>query len=545
MRNVLFLTSRPAVSIAAFAVVLALLLMPHHADAQDNAGTKKRPNIVIFLSDDMGYSDIGCYGGEIETPNLDALAKDGLRFTQFYANNMCWPTRAALLTGIYHGRSNRDGGIAHDCVALPEALKAAGYTTWMAGKWHLARVNDKSQYPFRRGFDEHYGTILGANDFFAPQSLVRNGKNVEHEARNDPDYYYTDAISDNAAAFVHKADKDKPLFLYVAYTAAHWPLHAFEKDIKKYKGRYAMGWDQLRVQRHARMKRLGVVDPDWPLSPRHPNVPAWEAVQNKGWHERRMEVYAAQVDVMDRGIGRVIDALKETGRFENSLVCYFVDNGGCHVEYGVNRKGPYLHEKTRDGKPIRPGNVPGLMPGPEETYQSYGYGWANASNTPFRLFKQHDHEGGIRVPLIVRWPSGVKNPGSVTHAVAHVNDLMPTLLDAADTKHPGQRNGQPAVPMDGQSLVPATRGQAYQPKQYLFWKHAKGQAVREGKWKLVKLRGQPWELYDLEADGVELNDLAAKMPGRVKAMSAAWNEWQRRLSGSRSQPQSPRKTRQQ
>ncbi|MFP6855323.1 MAG: sulfatase-like hydrolase/transferase, partial [Opitutales bacterium] len=348
---------------------------------------KAKPDVLLIMSDDMGYSDLGCFGGEIRTPHIDSLAKGGIRFTNFYSENMCWVSRASLLTGVYHRVSLKDNALHPRCVSLPEVLRINGYKTLMSGKWHLAGKNN-AIYPNDRGFDRFYGILGGASSFFAPYSLSRDRKNVEREYRENAKYYFTRAIADNALGFLKEVPKNQPLFLYLPFTAAHWPLHAPSADIEKYKGHYAMGWDKLREQRLARMKKLGVVHKNIALSDRHPHVPAWENEPAKAWQERRMEVYAAQITIMDEAIGKVIEALRQAGRFENTLTLFTIDNGGCHVEYGTTRKGYYLPKQTRDGRIMKPGNVPKLMPGPEITYQSYGHGWANASNTPHRLFKQ-------------------------------------------------------------------------------------------------------------------------------------------------------------
>ncbi len=494
------------------------------------AAASKKPNILLIIADDMGYSDLGCYGGEIETPNLDGLAKGGLRFTNFYVNNMCWPTRASLMTSLYPGvalpvKGSAEGGLHPDALTLPRALKLAGYQTYMSGKWHLSDAADLdgANAPHHKGFDHFYGTIHGAGSFYAPSSLSLNGKDASSEFLDDPDYYYTDALTDHSLTFLrNQSDKTKPFFLYLAYTAAHWPLHAKPADIAHYQGRYAMGWDALRDQRHSRMKELSVVNPFWKLSPRHPDVPAWTEAENKDWQQRRMEVYAAQITSMDRNIGRVVEYLKENDLFDNTLILYLQDNGACHVEYGVNRKGAYLPEKTRDGRPMRPGNIPGLMPGSEDTYQSYGYGWANASNTPFRLFKQHDHDGGDRSPLIVSWPDKISS-GSIKSEVCHVIDLFPTLLDAAGTA-PAESK---ILTRRGNSFFPVLTNHLEDHKAHdaLFWSHAKGAAVRQGNYKLVRVKGQPWELYDLEKDGTELNNLASAKPGVVTELKALFESW--------------------
>jgi arylsulfatase len=487
---------------------------------------RKRPNIVVIMSDDMGYSDLGCYGGEIETPNLDRLASQGIRFTRYYTNNMCVPTRASLMSGCYTTKALGPGNsISPEVVTAAEALGDGGYSTYMSGKWHLASVDDRENQPCQRGFDRFFGTMIGAGSFWAPATLMLDNEPAE-ESYRDPSFYYTDAISDYALEFMQDGlAKDNPFFLYVAYTAAHWPLHAFEEDIAQYFGRYAAGWDALRVQRHERMKDLGTVDPRWPLSPRNPEVPAWTDEPRRAWQQRRMEVYAAQITRMDQGIGRLLDLLEDSGEADNTLVLFQIDNGGCHVEYAPDRKGEYLPERTRNGRPVVPGNLPDVMPGPEHTYQSYGYGWANASNTPFRLYKQHDHEGGITVPLIARWPAAIKEPGTITGQLAHVIDLMPTFLDAAAIELPNEYRGRPLHSLDGRSLLPILEGRSREPPAELYWQWSRGRAVRQGRWKLVAVRNGGWELYDIEDDGTELRDLAGQMPARVDGMERLWNEW--------------------
>lgn len=490
------------------------------------AESTERPNIVLIMSDDMGYSDLGCYGGEIDTPNLDRLAAQGLRFTRYYTNNMCVPTRAALMSGCYTTKSlDSRNHLSGEVATVAEVLREAGYATSMSGKWHLSSMDEDASHPRRRGFERFFGTLLGAGSFWAPATLMLDDDPAE-ELFLESDFYYTDAITDFALDRMREGlDGDRPFFLYVAYTAAHWPLHAFEEDVVRYGGRYAPGWDALRLERHARMKDLGTVNPDWPLSPRNPLVPAWEDEPHRTWQERRMEVYAAQVTRMDQGIGRLLDELEASGQADNTLVVFQVDNGGCHVEYGTDRKGLYLPEATRDGRPVVAGNVPGVMPGPEDTYQSYGYGWANVSNTPFRLYKQHDHEGGIVVPMIARWPAAIAGPGSLVDQLAHVIDLMPTFLDAAGIPHPAERSGSGVHRPDGSSLLPVFRGERREPASELYWQWSRGRAVRQGRWKLVAVGKGDWELYDVEADGTELRDLASEMPDRVGAMEQLWEQW--------------------
>lgn len=497
------------------------------------------PNIVLIIADDMGYSDLGCYGGEIETPNLDKLAERGIRFTNYYVHNMCWPTRASLLTSLYPKTALKTGsasdGFRDDIILLPQALKAAGYKCYMTGKWHLSdpdKPNGPSA-PHKRGFDRTYATYHGTTDFFAPADLNENGEDRTSEWKNNPDYYQTDAITDYSLKFLRAHPDDSPFFLYVAYNAAHWPLHAKPEDIEHYQGRFSEGWDELRKSRHARMKGLGVVNPSWELSPRNPNVPAWKDEEHKAWQERRMEVYAAQITCMDRNIGRIVRYLETSGQLDNTLIIYQQDNGGCHVEYPPERTGSWTKPFTTDGKktPVTPGNLPHIMPGPQSTWQSYGYGWANVSNTPFRLYKQHDHEGGTRSPLILSWPGGTDKAmtGGLSHELTHVLDLMPTLLDVAELS-PDSRPG--LIPFEGKSFLSILRGAPHnwQPHHELYWGHSRGKAVRVNEWKLVSENKNPWELYNIEYDGTELNDLAATLPETVTRLERKHKDWETRTN---------------
>ena len=525
---------------------ISLYLLALSLHLLGNAANSAPPNIVLVIADDMGYSDIGSYGGEIETPRLDALAENGLRFTNFYVNNMCWPTRASLLTGLYPKSALADGsatgGFHPDVTTLPEALKTAGYATFMSGKWHLSDPSKPHgpSAPHKRGFDRSYSTYHGTTDFFAPADLNLNGENKEHEWRNRDDYYQTDAITDYALKFIdeHDAKKStakKPFFLYVSYNAAHWPLHAKPEDIEHYKVRYAKGWDMLRKQRYERMKTLGVIEPDWQLSPRDPVVPAWEDEEHQAWQQRRMEVYAAQITCMDRNIGRIVDQLKDSGKLDNTIFIYQHDNGGCHVEYPPERTGSWTKPFTTDGKnrPIHPGNLPDIMPGDQSTWQSYGYGWANVSNTPFRLFKQHDHEGGTRSPLIMSWPAGLdrKLTGGLSKEICHAIDLMPTLVEAAGGKPVAQK----PLPIEGLSFysVLKAKPQNRQTHDAIYWAHSKGKAIRVGDWKLVSENKRPWELYNLADDPTELADLANKMPEKAKALERQHTQWAKRTDLSK------------
>jgi arylsulfatase len=399
-----------------------------------NEMNTSKPNIVLILNDDMGFSDIGCYGGEVATPNLDRLAAGGLRFTQFYNTARCSPARASMLTGLHphqtgigiltydNGPEGYPGDLNKRCVTIAEALKENGYRTYLSGKWHISHdlVNPSDSWPKQRGFDEFYGTIIGAGSFYDPNTLTRNNDNIEHEAKEDDSFFYTDAISSQAVKFIEdhvREHGDKPFFQYVAYTAPHWPLHAHEEDIVKYKGRFDAGWDKLREERLARMVEMGLIDASWKLTDRDPSQPAWEDAENKEWLLRCMEVYAAQIDRMDQGIGRIIRSLEENGQLDNTLIIFLSDNGACAEDIPQSVTADSLvndlmiaRETTRKGEPVLLGNYPDTMPGPENTYQSYGKAWANMSNTPFRLYKHWIHEGGIATPFIAHWPKERASP---------------------------------------------------------------------------------------------------------------------------------------
>jgi len=541
--------------------VVSLLVPGCASAAQSLAGKGKPPNIVLIMADDMGYSDIGCYGGEIRTPNLDRLASGGIRFTQFYNTARCCPTRAALMTGLYQhqagvghmmgdkGYDGYRGDLNNNCVTIADVLKEAGYSTYMSGKWHVTKHRGpdgpKHNWPRQRGFDRFFGTIHGAGSFYDPCSLTRDNTQIPPDS---DDFYYTNAISDNAAKFIteHKSRSgDKPFFMYVAYTSPHWPMHALPEDIARYKGRYDKGWDALRAERHKRMIKIGIVKGKWKITERDSQVPPWEEARNKQWHTRRMEVYAAMVDCMDQGIGRIVSELNKTGNLDNTLIFFLADNGGCAEEYGS--RGPIKPDPskevilkpmdknelqrdmqpkvTRDGRPVHTGE--GVMPGPADTYIAYGRPWANASNTPFRLYKHWVHEGGISTPLIVHWPTGVKGRGKMRHQPGHLVDIMATCVDVACAKYPATYKGHKITSMEGKSLAPAFRNKPIE-REALYWEHEGNRAVRKGKWKLVSKHPGGWELYDLEADRTELNNLAQKYPQKVEQLKTLYASWAKR-----------------
>lgn len=506
----------------------------------------RRPDVLLVLADDMGFSDIASYGGEVHTPALDRLAEGGVRMTQFYNTARCSPSRASLMTGLHPhqvgiGILNFDdspdgypGNLAEDCATVAEVLKDAGYATYLSGKWHLAvdMDNPNDAWPTRRGFDRFFGTLEGAGSFYQPRTLVRGEDNIEEEAAQDG-WFYTDAISDNAVEFLreHESERaDEPFFMFLSYTAPHWPLHAHEDDIAKYANRFDEGWDVLREQRLERLVKAGIIDPAWDLSDRDERVPAWAEAPDKEWEASRMEVYAAQIDRMDQGIAQVLGQLEATGRLDNTLVVFLSDNGGCAEEMPPESVKDFvtafvpLKEVSRTGGQVVPGNVPGLRPGPEETYQSYGRAWANLSNTPFREYKHWVHEGGISTPFIVHWPAGLQRSGGLCAAPSQLVDVLPTIAEVAGATYPTQRNGRPVPPAEGRSLLPVLRGEEDAARD-LFWEHEGNCAIRRGRWKLVRKYRHPWELYDIEADRTELRNLAPEHPDLVADLEAAYQGW--------------------
>lgn len=509
---------------------------------------QQKPNVIVILNDDMGYSDIGCYGGEVDTPNLDSLALNGLRYSQFYNTARCSPSRASMMTGLHPhqtgigvltydmGPEGYVGNLSRNSVTIAEVLKGAGYRTYMSGKWHIASslYEPSDAWPTRRGFDEFYGTIIGAGSFYHPNTLTRGETNIEYEAENDPDFFYTDAISDQAAGYIRDhaaAQGDAPFFLYTAYTAPHWPLHAHPEDIAKYKGRFDAGWDTLRQERLDRLVRVGLLDESWKLSERDPTQLPFAEASDKEWLTRCMEVYAAQIDRMDQGIGRILDALDETGQMDNTLIIFLSDNGGCAEDIPEDVPPEQLVEAldiarytTRDGRPVRIGNDRSVMPGPEDTYQSYETAWANLSNAPFRLYKHWIHEGGISTPLIMHWPKGIKTAGEVRHCPGQLTDIMATIVEVTGATYPATYAGHDIPRLEGQSMAGDFTGTRTD-RAPLFWEHEGNAGVRDGKWKLVRKYPDDWELYDMDADRTELHDLAPSQRDRVKAMVAMYDDW--------------------
>ena len=498
----------------------AALAAPSLAAGAEAPGAQK-PNIVLIMADDMGYSDIGCYGGEVRTPNLDRLAKGGLRFTQFYNNAKCGPTRASLLTGQYSqavGQDNMERG-----ATIGEVLGAAGYRTICSGKWHQRPL------PTTRGFDRYFGLADGCCNFWNPGTTARpgepapgrkgktrvrrwaiEGKAIAGYVPKDKNFYTTDAFADYAVARLDEyKDEPKPFLLYLPFTAPHYPLHAWPADIAKYRGTYKIGWDELRKRRYKRMVEMGLIDRKWALSPRDKSSTPWEPLSeaDKDQWDLRMAVYSAMIDRMDQAIGKVLDKIRQLGKTDNTLVLFLADNGGCAERVNTTR------------------NIP---PGPVASYRSVDPAWANASNTPFRKFKSWDHEGGVSTPLIAYWPKGIKKTGGFTKQVGHIIDFLPTFMEISGAKYPAELNGRKIRPLDGKSLLPIFQGKPRTGHKEIFWQFGRARAVRQGKWKLVRYSNAAWELYDMEADRTELNNLADKHPERVKELSGLWADWARR-----------------
>jgi arylsulfatase A-like enzyme len=528
-------------------VVFASLWCDASALAEGN-----RPNIIVILADDMGYSDPGCFGGEIRTPNIDGLAQGGLRFTQFYNGGRCCPTRASLLTGLYPhqagvGRMTNDanlpgyrGRLTENTVTIAEVLRASGYRTAMVGKWHLSNTkeepghlrylnnqairdqfSDPKTYPVGRGFESHYGPIWGVVNYFDPFSLVQNAEPVREVPK---DYYITDAISDRAVEKVGAFSKGKePFFLYVAHVAPHWPLHALEEDVKKYENTYREGWDAIRDGRLKRMKERGILFAG-EAAPRNEPGLKWEDNPTREWDAWAMAVHAAMVDRMDQGIGRLVAKLRETKQLDNTLILFMSDNGASPevtMEPGFDRP-----SQTRDGRDIVYPKDKQVMPGSQKTFGAIGPYWASVANTPMRFWKAEMYEGGICTPMIAHWPAGITaKGGSVTNEMGHVMDVMATCVDIAGANYPGQFHGNEITPLEGKSLLPTFRGEKREGHAMLAWEHIGTRAIREEGWKLVSRRTGSWALYDVSKDRGELNDLSDREPERVREMEAKWQHW--------------------
>lgn len=507
----------------------------------------ERPNIIIIMADDMGYSDLGCYGSEIQTPNLDSLASEGIRFTQFYNAARCCPSRASILTGLYPhqagigamtGKQARnedilayEGSLRNDCVTLGEAMTLNGYYTIASGKWHVGDERPEMM-PDRRGFKRTFFTPGGAGHYYfeggangQPRPCKVDGKNV----MPGDGFFDTDAVFDYTIRFIQECPADMPFMAYVTPKAPHWPLHASEADIAKYKGVYDCGWDEIRARRVAKLLKLGLISKDWKPAPRSDDdglVPAWEDLPKAKQHEMaaKMEVYAAQVDCLDQNIGKLVNFLKNEGQFENTLILFLSDNGACAE--------PNDQPFGQDWKRGKGGPV-----GSPTSFESYGRAWAEVSNTPFRLWKSKAHEGGVASPMIASWPAGISQKGSICRQTGHIVDVMATCLDISGGTYPEEHAGQKIQPLEGISFAPVFQGLEPKEHELIAWEHFANRGVRCGKWKLVSqspdhwghAKPGPWELYDVAADRTEMNDLAKQMPEKVEELAARYNDWAARI----------------
>ncbi len=515
--------------------VTAFLVLLASAATAATAATK--PNILVILADDMGFSDLGCYGSEIPTPNIDRLAAGGLRFTQFYNTGRCCPTRASLLTGLYshqvgvghmtedRGQPGYRGFLNDRCVTLADVLGSAGYFTAISGKWHVGH-RELSMWPLQRGFDRFYGVPEGGGFYYRvkPGRSVALGNEVLYSAdKPTPDgWYSTDAWTDWGLKFIDEAAAaGKPFFLHVCHNAPHFPLQAPAEDIARFRGKYLAGWDRLREERHARQIEMGLVDKSWPLAERPSGVKAWHELtdQEKERADHIMAIYAAVVYHMDQAVGRLVDGLKERGLLDNTLILLMSDNGG-----------------TAEGGTY--GRLDGEPPGGADSNVYCGECWALLENTPLRRYKRENHEGGIATPLIVHWPAGIDarrqgdgetgRGGRLVHSPAHVIDIMPTLVEVAGAKYPPEMESRSILPMEGRSLVPAFANRPIE-REALYWEHEGNAALRVGDWKLVRLgRNRPWELYNLKLDRTEQHNLAGSEPDRARELADQWEAWSKR-----------------
>ncbi|MCC9606908.1 arylsulfatase [Blastopirellula sp. JC732] len=511
------------------------------------ASAAERPNIILIMVDDMGFSDLGYHGSEIATPNIDALAQGGVRFSQFYNNGRCCPTRATLMTGLYPHQSGighmtespgelnygagkspaYQGFLNHNCVTIAEALQGAGYATLMSGKWHLGE-NEESRWPLQRGYDKYFGCLSGATLHFYPggdRGMSLGNEAIETpESTTDEQFYTTDAFTDYAIRFLkeEQAGDKRPMFLYLAYTAPHWPIQAFEDDIAKYRGKYKIGWDKLRQQRLAKQKELGLVSADLELSPRTPNIPAWETLDAEKQDEMdlKMAIYAAMIDRIDQNIGKLMKYLKESGIEDDTMILFLSDNGGCQ-EGGVLGGANFRDIEKRN----------------HEYFHGYGEAWANASNTPFRLYKHFNHEGGTATPFFIHWSAKITSQTDWYAEPAQLIDVMPTILDVAGATYPTEYEGNRIHPLDGISLRPALEGKSLDRQKPICIEHENNASIRSGDWKLVgrnvaRPRGvhpENWELYNITADRTETNNLAAENPEKVRELAKQWNAWSKRV----------------
>ncbi len=494
---------------------------------------QQRPNIIVIMADDMGYSDLSCYGSEISTPNIDGLASKGIRFKQFYNGARCCPTRASLLTGLFPhqtgvghmteeplnknaeswGTPGYQGYLNRSCVTIAEVLSTVGYHTYMTGKWHLG-MHGEEKWPLQRGFEKYYGILAGAASYFKPQGgrgLTYNNTTLPPPEAN---YYTTDAFTDSAIAFVNTQKDNRPFFLYLAYNAPHWPLQAKPEDIKKFEGMYEKGWDVVREARYKRQLKLGVVDSKSTLSPRDSAVRPWNKLTKNEQKDvaYRMAVYAAQISCMDQNVGKLLKSIRQSGKLDNTLIIFLSDNGACPEPY--KELGGGTMQEIND--PEKSGSI------------SYGMGWANASSTPYRKWKREMEEGGIAAPFIAYWPKGISTnqENKIVNTPSYLIDIMPTFIEVAKAKYPARFHNNTIPPLEGRSMLPEFQGKEVSQHSYMYWEHEGNEAIRKGNWKAVKDGNEKsWQLYDLSSDRIETKNVSAQHPEILKELIAKWEEW--------------------
>ena len=513
-----------------WAVRAAMLFLTFSGNlyAQAPAG---KPNIIVILADDLGFSDLGSFGSEISTPHLDKLAGEGIRLTRFYNSGRCCPSRAALLTGLYphqagigdmiqdKGSPAYQGYLSENSVTIAELLKTAGYHTIVSGKWHVGQVT--SALAHNRGFDRSFTLQNNGSSYFNSEPIYNDGRKVtfllngKMIQRQDTSQYLTDAITDFAIKSLDEIrDDQNPFFLYLAYNAPHWPIQALPEDIAKYKGKYLKGWDQLRAERFSKQKLLGIVDKEWTLSERFEDVPSWNALSasEKELWDTRMAIYAAMIDRMDQGIGAILAKLRAIERDTNTLVIFVSDNGGSG-------------DTVKDWNYVTQKNG---TPGSVNNIDSYYPHWGNVSNTPFRLFKKNTHEGGIASPFIAWYPAKIKKGLNHDH-IGHLIDIMPTCLEVAGISYPKKFNTKTLTEAPGKSLWNVLENRSAPAHEALFWEHEGSRAIRKGDWKLVVEINQPWELYNLKKDRTETTDVAGIYPGKVKELEKEYLKWAKKV----------------
>ncbi|MEA5403807.1 arylsulfatase [Arcicella sp. DC2W] len=491
----------------------------------------KKPNIILVMVDDMGYSDLGAYGSEINTPNIDKLAFEGIRLKEFYNNSICAPTRASLITGQYPhkagvgyfdvnlGLAPYQGFLNKESLTFGEVLKTAGYNTFLSGKWHVGK--DKSVWPTQRGFDQFYGILGGGANYFDaediplgkpyPVALIENNQQIHPKSNS---YYFTDEVTNHAIKFISEpTNQEKPFFLYLAYTAPHWPLQALPEDIAKYKGKYNAGWDALRKKRLEKLKALGLLDEKQSIAEKDAEIPDWDNLtyDEKQLWKAKMEVYAAMLDRVDQGIGKLLTTLKELKQDENTLIVFISDNGAPAEDVA--------HWGDKVGKNAGPVGTSG-------SFESQGKNWSFLSNSPFRSFKSFAFEGGISSPFIAWFPKKIK-AGNINKGTAHLIDLAPTFYELAEAKYPETFNGLKTNPLPGKSLTNLLfENKELQREEGIFWERAGNRAVRKGKWKLVSIYpSYQWQLFDIEKDRGETQNVASKFPLVVDALSNDYFKW--------------------